>query len=60
MEKSKTKKVTLDTLVEFWMDLSRHKALQEYIQEWLKPRMPPLFEEITKKRKEITLFEHAR
>jgi hypothetical protein len=46
-------KSSIYPFVKFWMSLSSRRTLQEYIQEWVKFRPSPIFEEITKKRKEI-------
>jgi hypothetical protein len=46
-------KSSISPFVKFWMSLSSRRTLQEYIQEWVKFRPSPIFEEITKKRKEI-------
>lgn len=48
-------KSSIIPLVSFWMSLSSRGTLQEYIKEWVKYRPTPIFEEITKKRKEILL-----
>jgi|GEM_PF-7017283 hypothetical protein len=53
MTENQKEKSSIFPFVKFWMSLSSRRTLQEYIQEWVKFRPSPIFEVITKKRKEV-------